>query len=113
MDALSTSAHKFYGPKGVGFLYLRSGTPYLPYLVGGGHENGKRAGTENVPLIVALATALELSEQEREAESARLRTLRDQLIGGILEGVEGRPADRRPRRPTTAWTTMPASSSTA
>ena len=89
VDALSTSAHKFYGPKGVGFLYLRSGTPYLPYLVGGGHENGKRAGTENVPFIMALATALELSEQEREAESACLRALRDQLIGGILEGVEG------------------------
>lgn len=89
VDALSTSAHKFYGPKGVGFLYLRSGTPFLPYLVGGGHEYGHRAGTENVPLIVAMAKALELDEQERESESARLRTLRDQLIGGILESVEG------------------------
>lgn len=89
VDALSTSAHKFYGPKGVGFLYLRSGTPYLPYLVGGGHEGGRRAGTENVPFIVAMATALELAEQERESESARLRVLRDQLIGGILEGVDG------------------------
>ena len=89
VDALSVSAHKFYGPKGVGFLYLRGGTPYLPYLVGGGHENGKRAGTENVAFIAALATALALGEQEREAETERLRVLRDQLIGGILEGVEG------------------------
>ncbi len=89
VDALSTSAHKFYGPKGVGFLYLRTGTPYLSYLVGGGHENGKRAGTENVPYIAALARALALVEAEREEETARLRVLRDQLIGGILEGVEG------------------------
>ena len=89
VDALSVSAHKFYGPKGVGFLYLRSGTPYLSYLVGGGHENGHRAGTENVAFITAMATALVLGEQEREGEADRLRTLRDQLIGGILEGVDG------------------------
>jgi cysteine desulfurase len=89
VDALSVSAHKFYGPKGVGFLYLRSGTPYLSYLVGGGHENGHRAGTENVAFITAMATALVLGEQEREEEADRLRTLRDQLIGGILEGVDG------------------------
>lgn len=89
VDALSTSAHKFYGPKGVGFLYLRSGTPFFPLLVGGGHENGHRAGTENVPLIVGLAKALALEMEELESESARLQVLRDQLIGGILEGVEG------------------------
>lgn len=89
VDALSTSAHKFYGPKGVGFLYLRGGTPFLPYLTGGSHEGGRRAGTENVPLIVGMAKALELAEAEREAENARLRVLRDQLIGGILENVNG------------------------
>ena len=89
VDALSVSAHKFYGPKGVGFLYLRSGTPYLSYLVGGGHENGHRAGTENVAFATAMATALYLGEQEREEEGARLRVLRDQLIGGILENVDG------------------------
>jgi cysteine desulfurase len=89
VDALSTSGHKFYGPKGVGFLYLRRGTPFLPILTGGGHEQNHRAGTENVPLIVGLAKALELAEGERSTENARLRVLRDQLIGGILEGVEG------------------------
>lgn len=89
VDALSTSAHKFYGPKGVGFLYLRQGTPFLPILTGGSHEQSRRAGTENVPLIVGLAKALELVEAERPSENARLRVLRDQLSGGILEGVEG------------------------
>ena len=89
VDALSTSAHKFYGPKGVGFLYLRGGTPFLPYLTGGSHENNRRAGTENVPGIVGMAKAFELAESERVAENARLRVLRDQLIGDILENVDG------------------------
>ncbi|CAN5591278.1 cysteine desulfurase NifS [soil metagenome] len=89
IDALSTSAHKFYGPKGVGFLYLRSGVPFLPIQTGGSHENNRRAGTENVPLIVGMAKAFEIVEAERDQENARLRVLRDQLIGGILENVEG------------------------
>jgi cysteine desulfurase len=89
VDALSTSAHKFYGPKGVGFLYLRSGTPFQPTQTGGSHENNRRAGTENVPLIVGMAKALEIIEAERERENTRLRVLRDQLIGGILENVDG------------------------
>jgi cysteine desulfurase len=89
VDALSTSAHKFYGPKGTGFLYVRGGVPFLPYMTGGSHEGGRRAGTENVPAIVGMSEALELVETERAQEGARLRVLRDQLIGGILEGVEG------------------------
>jgi cysteine desulfurase len=89
VDAMSTSAHKYYGPKGVGFLYLRSGTPFLPFMTGGSHENNRRAGTENVPSIVGMAKALALVEEEREHENARLRLLRDQLIGGILENVDG------------------------
>ena len=89
IDALSTSAHKFYGPKGVGFLYLRSGTPFLPIMTGGSHESNRRAGTENVPLIVAMATALAVVEGERATENARLQGLSDQLIGGVLENVEG------------------------
>lgn len=89
VDAMSTSAHKFYGPKGAGFLYLRGGTPFLPYMTGGSHEGGRRAGTENVPFIVGMAKALELVEAEREQENARLRVLRDRLIGGILENVDG------------------------
>ncbi len=82
VDALTVSAHKFYGPKGVGFLYLRAGTPYLPSLTGGSHEGGRRAGTENVPGVVGMARALELAEAERESEMARLQTLRDRLIYG-------------------------------
>ncbi len=101
VDALSTSAHKFYGPKGVGFLYLRQGTPFHTFLTGGSHEGNRRAGTENVPGIVAMAKAFALAEAEREEESARLQLLRDRLIGGILEGVEGAhltgsPTDRLP-----------------
>jgi cysteine desulfurase len=89
VDALSTSAHKFYGPKGVGFLYLRGGVPFLPYVTGGSHEGGRRAGTENVPFIVGMAQALTLVDAEREQENARLQILRDRLIGGILENVDG------------------------
>jgi cysteine desulfurase len=89
VDALSCSAHKFYGPKGVGFLYLRSGTLFWPQLTGGSQEGGRRAGTENVPLIVGMATALEIAGAQRDAENARLRLLRDRLIGGVLEAVDG------------------------
>ena len=89
VDALSVSAHKFYGPKGVGFLYLRQGTPFQPILTGASHEGNRRAGTENVPGILGLARALALCEEEREEENARLQALRDRLIGGILEEVEG------------------------
>jgi cysteine desulfurase len=89
VDAMSVGAHKFYGPKGVGFLYLRGGTPFLPIATGGSHEQGRRAGTEDVPLIVGMARALELAEHARPAESGRLRALRDRLIGGVLEGIAG------------------------
>lgn len=98
VDALSLGAHKFYGPKGVGALYLRSGTPFHPYLTGGGHEGGRRAGTENVAGIVGLATALELAEAEREAEMARLQVLRDRLIGEVLERIEGARLTGHPTR---------------
>lgn len=89
VDAMSLGAHKFYGPKGVGLLYLRSGTPFVPYMTGGSHESSRRAGTENVPLIVGMARALELAESARMGEMDRLRVLRDRLIGGVLEGVDG------------------------
>ncbi len=89
VDALAVSAHKFYGPKGVGFLYLRQGTPFQSMQTGAGHESDRRAGTENVPLIVGMAAALALVEAEREAENARLQVLRDRLIGGVLEEIEG------------------------
>lgn len=89
VDALSVSAHKFYGPKGVGFLYLRNGTPYQPMQTGGSHEADRRAGTENVPGIVGMAKAFALAEEERPHEAERLRLLREQLIGGILEEIDG------------------------
>lgn len=101
VDLMTLSAHKFYGPKGVGLLYIRQGTPYLSPLTGGGHERGRRAGTVNVAGIVGLATALRLAQEARESENARLRRLRDRLIRGILERVPdarltGHPTERLP-----------------
>ncbi len=101
VDALSLSAHKFYGPKGVGVLYLRSGTPLWPQMTGGGQEHKRRAGTENVAGIVGLARALELAQAKREEESARVRALRDRLIEGVLARVSdvyltGHPTERLP-----------------
>jgi cysteine desulfurase len=89
VDMLSLSGHKFYAPKGVGVLYVRQGTPVLPQLQGGGQERGRRAGTENVPYIVGLATALKLAAEELPSSSAQLTSLRDRLIAGVLERVPG------------------------
>ena len=85
IDYLSASAHKFHGPKGVGFLYARKGLPLLPLINGGAQEKGKRAGTENLPGIVGMAAALKESVSERDAEAARLTLLRDRLIAGLNE----------------------------
>ncbi|MDO8915778.1 MAG: cysteine desulfurase family protein [Coriobacteriia bacterium] len=84
VDAASFSAHKIYGPKGVGALYLKRGTPFEPLLIGGGQESKKRSGTQNVAGIVGLTKALQLMIAERETESPRLRALRDRVIEGIL-----------------------------
>ena len=75
LDLLSASGHKFYGPKGIGFLYVRRGTKIHPLMHGGGHERGLRSGTENVAGIVGLAKALEIAEAGREKEAARERKL--------------------------------------
>ncbi len=83
VDLLSLSAHKFYGPKGIGVLYVRNGVPLWPQQTGGGHERHRRAGTENVASIVALATALAIAQEERVAEAARLQSLRDDLIARV------------------------------
>jgi cysteine desulfurase len=101
VDLVSLSAHKFYGPKGVGILYQRRGTPLLPMQTGGGHERGRRAGTENIPYIVGLATALEIAYQHRESNNARITGLRDRLIGGVLSLIPdtqltGHPTERLP-----------------
>jgi len=87
VDLLSLAAHKFYGPKGVGVLYVRTGTPLLYQQQGGPQEGDRRGGTENVAAIVGLATALARAEAEREAYNAHCHTLRDRLIGGILTTI--------------------------
>ena len=84
---LALGAHKFYGPKGVGALYVREGAPLLPIQTGGSHEHGLRAGTPNVPYIVGLAEAFKITVDEREEHNARYRALRDQLIEGVLGAV--------------------------
>jgi cysteine desulfurase len=101
VDLLSLSAHKFYGPKGVGVLYARKGVPLLPTQTGGGHERNRRAGTENVPYIVGLATALKIAYEELEANNQRIAALRDRLIEGVLESIvevelTGHPTNRLP-----------------
>jgi cysteine desulfurase len=85
--ALSLAGHKIGGPKGVGVLFLRRGTPLRPLLSGGGHERGRRSGTSNVAGAVGLATALRLAAEERPDRAARLAALRDRLITGILSAV--------------------------
>ncbi len=89
VDLLSLGAHKFYGPKGVGALYVRKGTPLIPSQTGGGQEFGLRAGTHNVPYLVGMAEALRLAQEERSDRAARLQALRDRLIGQTLENIPG------------------------
>ena len=101
IDLLSIGAHKFYGPKGVGALYIRKGTPILPIITGGSQEIGLRAGTSNIPLIVGLAEALRLASEEKHSRSALLRPLRDKIIETVLEEVSdsdltGHPEMRMP-----------------
>jgi cysteine desulfurase len=87
VDLLSLSGHKIYGPKGVGLLYVRKGFKLDPLTHGGSHERSMRAGTENVPGIVGLATALELASEGLDEESSRLSALTDRLYSGIAEAV--------------------------
>lgn len=101
VDLLSLSAHKFYGPKGVGALYVRRGTKLDPLIHGGGQERNRRAGTENVAGIVGLAKALELAVVEMDSSGQRQKELRDQLISEILEKIphtrlNGHPEKRLP-----------------
>jgi cysteine desulfurase len=98
VDLLALSAHKFYGPKGVGALYVRSGTALIPALTGGGHERGRRPGTVNVAEIVGLAAALELAQEQREGENARVSALRDELVAGVIERVPNAQLTGHPTR---------------
>ncbi len=100
VDLLSVNGSKIYGPKGVGLLYVRRATKLEPIGRGGGQEKGLRPGTENVPGIVGLATALSLAQEEKETESARLVALRDRLTKGLLAIpktiLNGHPTERLP-----------------
>jgi cysteine desulfurase len=101
VDMLSMSAHKFYGPKGVGVLYIRKGTKIVSLIHGGEQESGRRAGTENVPGIVGLGKAIELAGLEMSKETERLIALRNKLIQGILRKIDnvqlnGHPEYRLP-----------------
>ena len=87
VDLVSLNAHKFYGPKGVGALYVRRGTRIGTMQTGGGQEKGRRTGTENVAGIVGLGVAMRLAVARRGEESSRLATLRDRLIAGVLGAV--------------------------
>jgi len=87
LDLLSLSGHKFYGPKGVGVLYVKKGVKFTPLLHGGGHERGRRSGTENVAGIVGLGEAARLAKIEIKSEAKRIKPLRDKLEEGILKSI--------------------------
>ena len=86
---LSMNGSKLYGPKGVGVLFKRQGVQLKPIIFGGGQEGGLRSGTENVPYIVAFATALKIAQEGREAEAKRLIQLRDRLIHNVYKSISG------------------------
>ena len=101
IDLLSISAHKFHGPKGVGVLYIRKGVRIPSLIIGGGQEKKRRAGTENVPGIVGLATALKLANEHMAENAVKVGALRDKLLKGIAERIpdvklNGHPTLRLP-----------------
>jgi cysteine desulfurase len=101
VDLMAIGAHKFYGPKGVGALYVRDGTPLVPTQTGGGQEYGIRAGTSNIPYIVGLAEALRLANEERQQRTSHVLPLRDLLINHTLSQIPnaqltGHPEQRMP-----------------
>jgi cysteine desulfurase len=101
VDLASINAHKFYGPKGVGALYVRTGTRVATIQTGGGQEKGRRTGTENVAGIVALGAAMRIASQRREADARRLAQLRDRIVEGVRARIPdavltGHPTRRLP-----------------
>jgi len=108
VDLMSLGAHKFYGPKGVGVIYVRKSTPIFPLQTGGGQESGLRAGTQNVPYIVGFAEALRFTAEERAQRIAHVRPLHDRIIGTILEEIPdsrltGHPITRLPNHSSFAF----------
>ena len=89
VDLLSLSGHKLYGPKGIGALYIRKGTPFVPLLHGGGQEAGRRSSTHNVPGIVGLGKAADLAGREMKAENERILDLRNRLYGRVRRDIDG------------------------
>jgi cysteine desulfurase len=98
VDLLSIAAHKFYGPKAVGALYVRRGTKLEPLLFGGSHENERRAGTENVAAIVGLSKAAELTTTQMGEEQSRLFGLTEKLGGSITERIRGAHRNGHPEQ---------------
>ncbi len=101
VDLLSLSAHKIYGPKGIGALYIRKGVPIDSLIHGGAQERKKRAGTENTPQIVAFGKAIEMARTDLEKNANHLKALRDELISGVMEKIpqvrlNGHPVKRLP-----------------
>ena len=106
VDLLTLTAHKFYGPRGAGALYVRSGTPLQPQMLGGGQERDRRAGTENTPAIVGMAEAVRIAEEQREADIGHERALQQRLIEELPQripnsGITG-PRDVERRLPGSA-----------
>ena len=103
VDMLSISGHKLHAPKGIGVLYIRKGTKFSPFLIGGHQEKGRRGGTENVPYIIGLGKACELAKRHLNDENAKVRALRDYLEAKILEKIPNTlvNGDRSHRLPNT------------
>jgi len=104
IDLLSFSGHKLHAPKGIGVLYVRKGTRLSPFMVGGHQEAGRRAGTENVPGIIALGKACELADQNLEEENTKVKKLREKLENGLLKNCPDSRlnGDRDNRLPNTS-----------
>ncbi len=101
IDFLSISGHKLHASKGIGVLYVRRGTPFVPFMIGGHQEHGRRGGTENVASIIGLGRACELAGKKLEEENTRVRVMRDKLENGLLETIpssmlNGHKTDRLP-----------------